>query len=235
MKIIFLLLFFSVGLLAPMSIHAQDFSGQAEQVFPTEPFDQVEIRGSFNLIIAHTSKHRITATSTQKADFEHLQMTVTDGILYIKAADRHYFGKVTIQINVPYLRHLSSAGSGKITVGKFPQLTKLHIENIGSGDVTSSTPCHIKGELKLHNRGSGSIQFKGSATSVEVYTRGSGNIHLDQLTVQYAKVSTYGAGHVQVHVRQSLEANVLGSGTIKYKGNPEVVHNITGSGSVSKL
>ena len=74
----------------------------------------------------------------------------------------------------------------------------------------------------------------GASRNVAINLPGSGNVHCDSLKAKSAKVTLMGSGTVAVYASQSLDASILGSGTIRYSGNPaQVTKHISGSGTIA--
>ncbi len=104
----------------------------------------------------------------------------------------------------------------------------------GSGNVTVKdlNADHINIELS----GSGNITVEGSAKDLQVTLNGSGTIMTGDLKVESANVKLTGSGNITVNASQSLDANLSGSGTIKYRGNPPKVNQkVTGAGVINSI
>ncbi len=102
----------------------------------------------------------------------------------------------------------------------------------GSGKVNVTG---MKGSaLTVNLPGSGDITVKGTVDRVTVNVLGSGNAVCDELKAHSATVSLMGSGDIRVYADQSLDANLSGSGNIRYSGDPpQVTKNITGSGHIT--
>ena len=111
-------------------------------------------------------------------------------------------------------------------------LNKIEVE--GSGDVRVDD---VDGEkFSVAIRGSGDVRVVGHANSVELSVAGSGDIDASNLHAREGIVHISGSGDIKVHASKSLDANVSGSGDIRYGGNPEKISkSIAGSGSVRKM
>ena len=101
----------------------------------------------------------------------------------------------------------------------------------GSGNINIS---NVAGDgLKISLPGSGNLTVTGTATTVDISLPGSGNIYCDRLKAKFATVTLNGSGNIEVFANQRLDANLRGSGTIHYGGNPaQISKNISGSGSI---
>lgn len=120
---------------------------------------------------------------------------------------------IQITVTVKFLDGASITGSGNID-----------IKNMAADNTT------------VDLSGSGNITVAGTAKSIQATLTGSGNINCGDLLVQTATVSLRGSGNVTVNTSGSLDANITGSGNIKYRGNPAKVNqSVTGSGSINSI
>ena len=106
----------------------------------------------------------------------------------------------------------------------------LSVSGAGSMDLD------IKGEVvKADVSGSGKIALKGYATSIDVVLSGSGDLNAFNCPVETSKIKVSGTGDAEVNVTNSIDAIVLGSGTVKHKGNTKsTTKKVYGSGSVDR-
>jgi hypothetical protein len=101
----------------------------------------------------------------------------------------------------------------------------------GSGTINISDLQADKVEFSLP--GSGSILASGTADSVTATIGGSGEILCADLQAQSVDVDISGSGNITVYASESLDATILGSGTVQYRGNPpDVNQSIPGSGTI---
>ncbi len=84
--------------------------------------------------------------------------------------------------------------------------------------------------------GSGKIQASGTANEVRTSISGSGKVLASNLEVNKCEVRISGSGDVEINVKNDLDANITGSGSVSYKGNPSHVNShSSGSGHVRKM
>ena len=88
-------------------------------------------------------------------------------------------------------------------------------------------------KVKAEVSGSGNLNLRGYATSMEANLSGSGSLTGFNCPMEAAIVKASGSGNCELNVTNTLEALVLGSSTIKHKGNTKTAQKkIYGSGSV---
>lgn len=110
-----------------------------------------------------------------------------------------------------------------------PSLAAVEVRGSGSIEATGvSGPV-----LEVSVQGSGSVTASGSVERLTVNSAGSGRVDLFGLSAEEADVDVNGSSDVDVTVTRSLRAQVNGSGTVEYGGNPsEVIDEVNGSGAV---
>jgi len=84
--------------------------------------------------------------------------------------------------------------------------------------------------------GSGRVNASGTAQEAKATISGSGKVLASDLVVDRCDVRISGSGGVEINVNKELDANISGSGSVSYKGNPAHVNShSSGSGSVRKF
>lgn len=137
-----------------------------------------------------------------------------------------------VKITVPgNLYSVKISGSGDITISQLNTLRELSVS--GSGSIVSKTNEKYQ-NIDMRIAGSGNIRLAGDAKYVKAHISGSGNIGLSALQSVSAECTITGSGNIQIFAVESLNASITGSGDIIYWGNPQLVKNIRGSGSVRK-
>lgn len=107
----------------------------------------------------------------------------------------------------------SISGSGNITLAGL-EANGINAQISGLGDLT------IEG---------------GSVDALRLQISGSGNFEALELTSRLANVQISGLGSATLTVVDSLDAEISGSGTLRYAGNPAVRENLSGLGKVEKI
>lgn len=123
----------------------------------------------------------------------------------------------------------------------------------GSGRIELKGKCrdfdsHVSGSGRVHLditvaeramfgiSGSGKIEAAGSAQEVKATISGSGEVRAADLVVDRCDIRISGSGDVEINVNKELDANISGSGTVTYKGNPAHVNShSSGSGKVRRF
>lgn len=134
---------------------------------------------------------------------------------------------------------ISVAGSGDID-GNNITCSSLDISVAGSGDINGSniTCDDLKvsvagsGDMKLNNvtanttsasvAGSGTVVLKGSTEEATYSVAGSGDLYASDLQAKKVSASVTGSGDIKCHATDFLKVRTSGSGSVGYKGNPEL-------------
>lgn len=104
----------------------------------------------------------------------------------------------------------------------------------GSGRVVLSAI--IDGLADFGISGSGKIEAEGSADRVKTNISGSGKVLAADLETNRCDVRISGSGDVEISVKNELDANISGSGSVSYRGNPTKINShASGSGKVRKM
>jgi hypothetical protein len=124
------------------------------------------------------------------------------------------------------------SGSGAIRMrGK---CNNLYSNISGSGDVQADV--NIANKLDVSIAGSGKLVASGKANTVKTTISGSGRVRAADLEADICEVKIAGSGDVEINVKSELNANISGSGSVSYRGNPNHVNaNASGSGKVRKI
>ena len=104
----------------------------------------------------------------------------------------------------------------------------------GSGDIYIR---NIQAEkIKAKIRGSGDINLEGNGKEAEYRIYGSGDIEATKLLVEKINAEIDGSGDIRCNAKKEIEGRILGSGDIRYKGNPTKNDiKINGSGDASSF
>lgn len=162
--------------------------------------------------------------------------------------------KLTYFITVKDLEELVISGSGNVIgKGEFA-VDDLRLEIDGSGDLSFEKFDGNRFQLRINGsgdieigyiqsnktsvviNGSGDVEIAGKSQFLECKINGSGDVDLEDLRSRFFKASIFGSGDISVSVDERLEAKIVGSGDIYYKGEPKNLSISTiGSGELIKM
>lgn len=124
------------------------------------------------------------------------------------------------------------SGSGNVDL-------KGHFQNFesdvsGSGRVVLAATIDENADFGIS--GSGKIQASGTADKVKTSISGSGKVLAADLQTNRCEIRISGSGDVEINVTNELDANISGSGSVSYRGNPKKINShASGSGKVRKI
>ena len=124
------------------------------------------------------------------------------------------------------------SGSGNLSLkGKCKEFNS---DVSGSGKVLLMI--NVGGDADFGISGSGKIEASGTAASVKANISGSGKVLASNLETNRCEVRISGSGDVEINVKTEIDANISGSGSVSYKGNPSKINShSSGSGHVKKM
>ncbi len=126
------------------------------------------------------------------------------------------------------------AGSGIIQFHDTASFTNLKIEIAGSGDfVGHKVYCE---ELNGDMAGSNTIVLGGTVGIAEFSIAGSGTVRAFDCTMDELECKIAGSGDIEAFVVNKIKAEIAGSGSVKYKGDPQDIQKkVMGSGKIEKV
>jgi hypothetical protein len=175
------------------------------------------------------------------ADFNFVQL-VGSGIVEIKPGpvstarltfDDNLLTNISTRIEGPMLIIAPSTGvtSGRVLKVEVTAPTLAGVAIEGSGEL-STGPFDSRNFL-IRITGSGRIAAAGTTDSLEIKISGSGTVDATGMAARMANITIMGSGHVDLHATNQVAAKIMGTGQIRYSGNPTEVHqSISGGGSI---
>ncbi len=116
---------------------------------------------------------------------------------------------------------------------------KLHVGSLNlevSGSANMVVDDLTADKLNCIMNGSGSIRLKaGKANAGNFSTASSGDIHALGVAIPDVKCKMMGNGLTEIHPTGSLNATLMGKGTIRYKGPADVKQRILGKGTIEEI
>lgn len=205
---------------------------------------KVEIYTSDNIvdlldIYVKNGKLNLGFKKNVKVSYNKLEIRVTsEDLNTVNVAGSGDF-KFTNGLKTDQLK-MNVAGSGDITASNIQCSQEFTANVAGSGDIEckqlKAADMDISvagsGDLKIENAlvtsanasvaGSGTVKISGNADKANYSVAGSGDLYASDFKVQDISASVAGSGDIKCHAVEHLKARVSGSGTIGYKGNPEL-------------
>ena len=205
---------------------------------------KVEIYTSDNIvdlldIYVKNGKLNLGFKKNVKVSYNKLEIRVTsEDLNTVNVAGSGDF-KFTNGLKTDQLK-MNVAGSGDITASNIQCSQEFTANVAGSGDIEckqlKAADMDISvagsGDLKIENAlvtsanasvaGSGTVKISGNADKANYSVAGSGDLYANDFKVQNISASVAGSGDIKCYAVEHLKARVSGSGTIGYKGDPEL-------------
>lgn len=209
-------------------------------------FHSIYVNSGYTVNLKQTNKQEVEVVALTEI-FEVSEFKVEDGILHVNVErkddnkNKSVWEKIdnikispemTLTISMRDIKTLQVNGSGKIVGQNSIASNDLNLAVTGSGSIDVD----VKGRnLNSEISGTGEIKVKGYADNNKITISGSGAMRAYNCELTKAEVTVSGSGLCEIKVTESLDAKVLGSGSIKHKGQTKnVIKKIYGRGSVER-
>jgi len=242
-NVIFFLIVLSLILLSAASIA---FSQATKKTLELPDFKSIYVNSNYTVMLKQTNKQEVVVEAPSDI-LEASEIKVENGILLINierkpdSPNKSIWAKIDdIKMNPNMKVYVSMKNVGELMVngsGKIISENSIAADYISLGLAGSGTmDVDLKGNtVKAEVSGSGTLTLRGYATSLDLGVSGSGNVKGYDCPVETCKAKLSGSGGAELNVSSSLEAMVLGSGTLKHKGNTKTLtKKVYGSGAVDR-
>ena len=175
--------------------------------------DGVELRGVGNLLIRQTGRESLTVEA-EKDVLPEITTRVVDGRLIIGSASNsaiHTTRPINFYLTVKNLNSLAVLGTATAEA---------------TGIDTDSLTVTIDG--------AGTVRMEGQADEQAVEISGTSNYLAEDLQSIDVKIAVAGAGSAVVNVKEKLDAEISGVGSVEYVGNPRIQQTVSGAGHVNE-
>jgi len=199
-------------------------------------FEKVEISGGYSIILSQNEKESLKVETDENLQ-EYIISEVVGNTLKIYTKDDVSItdnSKMKLYISVKNLKYLEISGAVDLENDTKINLDELVLNISGASSIKLSDL--VTNKLKLDFSGASNVKWKGSANEVNAEMSGATDFDAYDFEAQSFKIDISGTGNAKIHVSKKLIASISGIGTIKYKGNPEVVQKDSNFlGSIQKV
>lgn len=180
----------------------------------TAAFTRVQLEGSPDVTITIGQPRSVTVTADDNI-VPLIETEVHGGDTLVITSHQNYSSRVGVHVN--------------ITVESLDGVTVTGSGNISATGVKSP-------KLAATVTGSGNVRVDGGGDAIDCTVSGSGNIDAVKFTAARGAAHVTGSGNVKLNATESLDAQVTGSGDVRFAGSPKSVQrSVTGSGSVKPM
>lgn len=244
-KINFILTIILVSLFL-LTIASFSFAQTTKKTLDLPEFKSIYVNSSYTVYVKQTNKQEVTVEALTEV-WELTTVKVENGVLMVNverkpdSPNKSIWAKIDdikvkptmkLMVSVKNINELQVNGGGKIVSENSIASDYIALSVSGSGGIELD----LKGNnLKTEISGSGNVTLKGYATTNDIVMSGSGSMNAFACELETAKVKMSGSGTCELTVSATLDAVVLGSGTVKHKGNTKnVSKKVYGSGAVDR-
>lgn len=235
---LFAALFLSSGLQANVVLPANNHAAVLAAVPDVHNFQGLAVQGPIQVFV----KMGGTESLRMEGDAEAIASLITEvrgNILVIRPkasitswAKKYENKKIVAYVNAKNLTSLTLSGDGTIDVSGTINATALATTLSGSGKLSANVSV---GALTSVISGSGHLDIKGSADNADVTMSGASRFAGQGLKVDVLNTRMSGAGQIDIHANESIDALISGSAQVNYSGNASVKKRVLGSGGVNKI
>jgi hypothetical protein len=196
-------------------------------------FNRINSGGSAEVRFHSSPVHRVVVTSDSNL-IPFITTEVRNNTLHIGTVTGSYnFTKLQVDVYSPSLTFVSISGSGRFSA--FDTIVTSNFESTISGSGRLSGIIETS-NFSANIAGSGRVTVVGNSNDSSIKISGSGSFNGTEFFVNNANVQIGGSGNANIHVSNSLDATVTGSGRLNYRGNPPTVRSqISGTGRINSF
>ncbi len=196
------------------------------QQISLDDFNKLSIKDNIQVVITQSGNQIYYAEPSNDAVYVQNEK----GTLNIKRKLRS--GNITLYLEAKTINAIELFGASEVSSTGTINSADLTLKLTGSGDITLEVKTVV---LQADLAGSGDIKLSGNTQKFTASIVGSGDLNAPQLLADEVKITVSGSGDATVNAIKVLDANVAGSGDIRYIGKPESRNvNIAGSGSITE-
>ena len=195
-------------------------------------FTKIESSGSADVVVRSGSDCRVTVEDDENL-LPYMETVVKNGTLQI-----HYRDGISvtndhakIYVTAPTLSAVATSGTSNIMISDLLRNSdKISFHTSGTGNIEGEVDAPA---ISVSQSGTGTVKLRGRTRDFDCEISGVGHAYCDNLESENTKVNVSGVGDAHVFASVRLDANVSGTGSVYYRGNPPSRQvKTTGVGSI---
>ena len=214
------------------------FKGTGKQTAETRnltPFDEVFVQDKIEAHLIEGNEFSVRVEAGQHL-IKLIKTTVENNKLTIKNNNkcdftRSYKRKIIVYITLPRLRKLTNNGVTNVYMDSQFKCDTLNYSASNSGDLYINVNATI---VYGGMHGNGDVYMQGFVNENYLFAGGQGYFHAFNTSAQKVILSLRTSGKMEVNANSFLKIDMYqkSTGDIYYKGNPNLIENIDGSGKI---
>ena len=226
-----------IALLLIVALVSTASMAQKKENRQVDDFTYVSFGVSGDLVIIQGSKSEVILEGDEEV-LENIETIVTGDKLKIKSKsnDWSWWGnsnKIRATVTLKDFTGVNVSGSGDVTNRGTLKGGDVELRVSGSGEIELAMQAN---DVDCRISGSGNIDLSGSGKTGSLSISGSGDLDASDFELETMSISISGSGGASVYATKELDSRISGSGTVRYKGDPDKVSNrSSGSGKLRKM
>ncbi len=198
-----------------------------EDQFGFKDFDELDIKGIFNLDIRHGDQYSIEIDGSEnerrkyKVDLAGNTLEISynskNKTFWMRDLDGEELTKISI--TMPDIKKIKVKGAGKIRIDGFNE-DDVDISLVGA--MTCEANMHAQ-NLQLELSGPMVFELDGDGDFLEAEVDKVAQLKASGYEVRHAVISARELGRARVNAREKVEIDTDVTGSVKYQGSPEVI------------
>ena len=211
-------------------------------------FDRIGVSANAEVRFHAGQAYRVVLTVDSNL-YDHVEIFTRNRELNIRTKNGFYsFTRFLVDVYCPVLTGVSMSGSGSFTGVDKIVTSSFETSISGSGKTEGTVECgdfsaKISGSgkanysvicdgLSAEISGSGEITVAGTGKDSNVKISGSGGFMGIEFKTNNVSAQISGSGNLNIWALDFLKANISGSGSVRYRGNPRIDFSGSGSGRI---
>jgi hypothetical protein len=209
-------------------------------------FERIGLGGSAEVRFYASQAYKVVVTVDSNLS-DYVDIFTRNKELIIRTKNGNYsFTRFLVDVYCPVLTGVSVSGSGSFTAMDKIVAPSFEVNISGSGKTEGTVECDdfsarisgsgetnynvICNSLTAYISGSGEITITGVGRDSDIRISGSGDFKGIEFKTNNVSAQISGSGNMNIWVQDYLRANVSGSGSVRYRGNPRIDYSGSGSG-----
>ncbi len=198
----------------------QQLYGQSSEIRDLENFDKITVSGNAKVFLTPGTPQNVRVES--KNELNDINTTVNNGKLKIDGKPS------SIYITIPAIKAISISGYGELKSDSAFRADNFSLDISGKGKITLPVQAT---SVDVNISGYGRMKLSGETQSINLKVSGNGNLDASNLKANTANVEISGVGKTTIDIKNRLDMNISGVGSVYYKTVPSLINrSISGVG-----
>ncbi len=211
---------------------AININAQERRVLSTQSFTELEVSGSFDVLIRQGPNYEIVAESE---DFDEIDLDFDDDELSI-SWDGSWLSRSSGNTKL----YITVRDINSIDIGGAVQMNGANTLNSSSLELSSSGASHldirvsVSGIVEASCSGASQITLTGNCGTLDADISGSSDLNASDMVCAVAKVNASGASDASINASQSANIESSGASDVTVRGEAEIISETSGASSVRR-